>query len=255
MGSSLRVFAGAWAGVVALGAVAAAAFAGGAPTIAGAPLIPVGQEQVNALTGIDYWRVKLRQGDRLTVTYGPQKNYSWAGVCVYRPTVTDQMVATRRCDTSARTTGYETLTLTARPAGTWTIAVRPYPACSTTGVKSSGCIGGDVGYRLTANVQHETRIGLRAVNLARVGERVPLHGVLQGARGRVLLEASWDGGNEWTTVGIQRVNAGGQFTAVFDRGSRGRCVCARPSQRRSRTRAALPRSRCGSRRHATRLKR
>ena len=66
--------------MVALAAVVTSALAGGAPSIAAAPSIPLSQQQVNAVVGIDYWRVQLRAGDRLTVEYGPQKNYSYVEV-------------------------------------------------------------------------------------------------------------------------------------------------------------------------------
>src|SRR4051794_11821631 len=123
MGSLLRMLPGVGAGIFALGAVAAAAFAGGAPTIAAAPLIPVGQEQVNTVTSIDYWRVKLAQADRLTLAFAPQKNFSWVEVCVYRPDVTDDTVATRPCYASERGVSGESFTVTARPPGTWIVAV------------------------------------------------------------------------------------------------------------------------------------
>jgi hypothetical protein len=116
--------------------------------------------------------------------------------------VSDETVATRPCYASERTISGESFVVSARAPGRWTIAVRPYASNS-------------VGYRLTATVQHETRINMNGVNLARVGERVQLRGTLRGAHGRVLVEASWDGGQEWTTVGIERVKAGGKFAAVF----------------------------------------
>jgi hypothetical protein len=71
---------------------AAPAPAGGAPSIAAAPLIPVGPAyfepvtEVNAVKGIDYWRMKLRKGDLLTLDYAPRSNSAGVEVCVYRPT-------------------------------------------------------------------------------------------------------------------------------------------------------------------------
>lgn len=43
--------------------------AAGGRTIALAPTIPLGQEQLNTLNGIDFWRVPLEEGDRLTLRY------------------------------------------------------------------------------------------------------------------------------------------------------------------------------------------
>jgi len=73
MGQRTRSFSGACAAACVVAGTLAAAAAAGAPSIAAAPLISVGQQQVTAVAGIDYWRVRLRQGDRLTLQYGPQK--------------------------------------------------------------------------------------------------------------------------------------------------------------------------------------
>src|SRR5262245_11361731 len=92
-----------------------AADAGGAPTIAAAPLIAVGQAQVNAVAGIDYWRVRLREGDHLMLQYAPQKEFSWVEVCLYRPGVTDGTVASQRCYAGGQTLNHGSLTISARP--------------------------------------------------------------------------------------------------------------------------------------------
>src|SRR4051812_19179600 len=86
--------------------------------------------------------------------YGPQKEYSWVEVCVYRPDVTDVKAATQRCYATSHALSDTSFTVTARPAGTWSIGVRSYPACAVSGVTASGCAGASVAYRLTAKVQH-----------------------------------------------------------------------------------------------------
>src|SRR5919106_1288444 len=97
MGSGVRLVFGAFVVTVAL-AVGVAAFAGGAPTIAAAPRIPLGQLQVTATAGVDYWRVPLGVGDRLTLRFGPPPQKSgWVQVCVHRPDVTDETVGNQPC--------------------------------------------------------------------------------------------------------------------------------------------------------------
>ena len=212
MGSRKSVLAAASAAVVALAFGLTAALAGGAPTIAAAPSIPLAQEQVHAAVGIDFWRVNLREGDRLTLQYAPQKQGNWIEVCLYGPAVTDANVATERCAAGSQSSRENFLRLTARPAGTWTIAVRPYPGCSLSGgITSPSCKNAGIEYKLTATVKHQTSTTLRGPNLARVGQAVRFNGVLKGVRGRVLLQASWNGGG-WSTLGIRSVDGAGRFS-------------------------------------------
>jgi hypothetical protein len=215
MRGRVRAFGGACGALFAFASVTVGAAAGGAPSISAAPLISVGQQQINAVAGIDYWHVKLLQGDRLTLEYGPQKENHWVEVCVYRPGVTDTTVATDRCYAGSQSLRDDSLAVTARPSGVWTIAVRPYPGCSSSGgVTDPRCTNAGVEYKLTAIVQHETHMRLSAPNLVRAGERVRLSGALQGAHGRVLLETSLSNG-DWTTLNIERVDSAGRFAATM----------------------------------------
>ena len=212
MGSRKPVLAAVSAAIVALAFGLTAAFAGGAPTIAAAPLIPLGQEQVHAAVGIDFWRVSLREGDRLTLQYAPQKQNNYVEVCLYSPSVTDENVATQRCSAGSQSLRENFLRVTARPAGAWTIAVRPYPGCSLSGgITSPSCKNAGIEYKLTATVKHQTSTTLRGPNLARVGQTIRFNGVLKGVRGRVLLQASWNGGG-WSTLGIRSVDGAGRFS-------------------------------------------
>lgn len=207
---SIRILVAAGTAATAVAVGVTAAFAGGAPTIAAAPLIPLGQEQVHAAVGIDYWRVNVRDSDRVTLQYAPQKPFTWVEVCVYGPTVTDENVPSQRCQAGDQTLQEDFLRLTARPAGKWTIAVRPYPSCSTSGVTSPSCKNAGIEYKLTATVKHQTSTTLNGPNLAQVGQTIRFNGALKGVRGRVLLQASWNGGG-WTTLGIRSVDGGGRF--------------------------------------------
>jgi hypothetical protein len=207
----IRVSVAAGTAAVALTVGVAAAFAGGAPTIGAAPLIPLGQEQVHATVGIDYWRVNLREGDRLTLQYAPQKRNTWVEVCLYGPTVTDENVTTQRCQAGNQALQEDFLRVTARPAGRWTVAMRPYPGCSSAGITSPSCKNAGIEYKLTATVKHPTSTTLRGPNLAQVGQTIRFSGVLKGVRGRVLLQASWNGGG-WTTLGIRSVDSAGRFS-------------------------------------------
>src|SRR5262249_15637009 len=141
---------------------------GGAPTVASAPLLSPAREQVNAVAGIDYWRIALRAADRLTLHYGPQKSGQWVEGCLYEPGMPDALLATRRCYAGDQSIGDDSIVVTARKPGAWTLAVRPYPGCSMQGVTSSACANAAVEYRLTADVQHLTAITLKGPNLARV---------------------------------------------------------------------------------------
>ena len=177
-------------------------------------MIPLGQEQVHAAVGIDFWRVNVRDGDRLTLKYAPQKKNNWVEVCIYGPAVTDENVATARCQAGSQSTGENFLRITARGAGKWTIAVRPYPGCSTSGVTSPSCVNAGIEYKLTATVKHPTSMTLRGPNLARIGQTVRFSGVLKGVRGRVLLQFGWGGGG-WKMVGIRSVDGAGRFSTTM----------------------------------------
>jgi hypothetical protein len=190
----------------------AAGAAAGGPSVAAAPLLSSGREQVNAVAGVDYWRVKLRERDRLTIEYGPQKANEWVEVCVYRPGVSDSALVSARCYAGDQNTSDDALTLTARWGGVWTIAVRPYPGCSSSGLSDPRCTNAGVAYRLTATVRRPTETTLRGPNLVRRGELMRLSGALRGARGRVLLEISLDRG-AWQTLSIAPVDGAGRFSA------------------------------------------
>ena len=70
-----------------------AAAARGGRTIAEAPQIALGQQQLNSLNGIDFYRVALRSGDQLTLRYGPQQQFDWAEICLFQPGISDATVS------------------------------------------------------------------------------------------------------------------------------------------------------------------
>src|SRR4051794_21638757 len=122
MGLKLRLV-GLWATVVVLLAVGSGALAGGGRTIASAPTIPLGEEQLNSVNGIDFWRLPVQEGDRLTLRYGPQKQSDGVELCLLTPDVADTTVGNQACYATEREFGDDSLTLDARPGGLWTIAV------------------------------------------------------------------------------------------------------------------------------------
>ena len=134
--------------------------------------------------------VDLRESDRLTLQYAPQKRNTWVEVCLYGPTVTDENVMTQRCQAGSQAFQENFLRVTPRPAGRWTIALRPYPGCSSSGNTSPTCKNAGIEYKLTATFKHPTSMTLRGPNLAQLGQTIGLNGVLRGVRGRVLLQTS-----------------------------------------------------------------
>jgi hypothetical protein len=202
----MGVIGGAALAVVAL---ASAAFAGGGGTIAAAPTIVFGQQQMNTLNGIDFWRIPLKEGDRLTLRFGPQKSYSWLEVCLLAPDVTDSTVGNQACYAHQSALGDSKLTLDARPGGNWTLAVLPYPGCESEGVLNLRCNAG-VSYYATAFVKHPTRLTLRAPSISRTGGALDLSGTLTGSHGAVLIEQSWNGGT-WHSVAIAHPSSSGTF--------------------------------------------
>lgn len=197
--------------LAALGSVAVAA-GGGGRTIADAPQIPLGQQQLNSLNGIDFYRVTLRQGDQLTVRYGPQQSFRWAEICIFQPGVSDTTVGNQPCYAAKNTVTDDFFTLSARVSGDWVIAMVPYPGCDKNGFLDFRCTTG-LQYFLTAFVKHATSITLRAPNAVRHGAWLSLNGHLGGAAGSVVLDQSWDGGSHWSAFALKRVHSGGRFSA------------------------------------------
>ena len=194
-------------------AITATAIAGGGNSIATAPTLPSGQDQVNALNAIDFWRVPLKAGDQLTLRYGGQLNSSWVEVCLFQPAVTDATVGNQPCyakQTAYGAAGDGVLTISARSAGSWTIAVVPYPGCESGGILDLRCRVG-LQYHLTAYVKHPTHVAVTAPNLVRIGTWFTIRGRLSGVRGRVLLELSRDAGAHWTTLAIKATSGTGAF--------------------------------------------
>src|SRR5215210_6037171 len=110
------------------------ALGGGGRTMASAPMIPFGQEQLNTLNGIDFWRVPLREGDRLTLIFGPQQQGRWVEVCLLTPDVSDTTAGNQPCYARLADVSDNKTTLDARPGGNWTLAVLPYPGCESGGI-------------------------------------------------------------------------------------------------------------------------
>jgi hypothetical protein len=209
MGSSLRL---ALILIVAAAAcvAGAAALAGGGSTIASAPTIPLGEEQLNSLRGIDFWRIPLQENDRLTVRYGPQTYGNFVEICLLPPDVTDTTVGNQRCYETSSSFSDHDVTLDVRPGGLWTIALLPYPGCESNGILNLRCTSG-VSYHLTAYVKHRTRMTLHAPTIVRRGARFTAHGSLTGTRNPIIVQQSWNGGG-WSRVGVLRPSASGAFS-------------------------------------------
>jgi hypothetical protein len=188
------------------------ATAGGGRTIAEAPQIALGQQQLNSLNGIDFYRVALRTGDHLTLRYGPQHQYNWAEICLFQPGVSDTTVGNQPCYASKHTLSEDSFTVTARMPGDWVIAMVPYPGCERNGIIDLRCTTG-LQYFLTAYVKHETTMTLRAPNAIRHGSWLSVSGHLGGAAGLVVLDRSWDSGRHWSAFALKRVGSNGGFSA------------------------------------------
>jgi hypothetical protein len=188
-----------------------AASGGGGTTIAEAPQIALGQEQLNSVNGIDFYRVALRSGDQLTLRYGPQHQYSWAEICIFQPGISDTTVGNQPCYASKHTLSEDSFTVTARIPGDWVIAMVPYPGCERNGMLDLRCTTG-LQYFLTAYVKHETTMTLRAPNATRRGSWLSISGHLGGATGLVVLDRSWDGGRHWSAFALKRVRTNGRFS-------------------------------------------
>jgi hypothetical protein len=187
-----------------------AAAAGGGRTIAEAPQIALGQQQLNSLNGIDFYRVALRSGDQLTLRYGPQQQFNWAEVCLFQPGISDATVGNQPCYASKNTLSEDSFTVTARIPGDWVIAMVPYPGCERSGILDLRCSSG-LQYFLTAYVKHKTTLTLRAPNAIRRGSWLSVNGHLGGTTGLVVLERSWDGGSHWSAFALKRVGSNGRF--------------------------------------------
>ena len=133
----------------------------------------------------------------------------------------------------------ESLTLDARPAGLWTVAVlRPLANCESGGILNVRC-SSDVSYHLTAYVKHRTRVTVDAPNIARRNARFVVRGRLEGVRGSVLLEGSWNG-SKWSTVGVVRTSSTGAYQMPLRLKAAGRSGFARRTPRRRIMSEALP---------------
>jgi hypothetical protein len=186
------------------------AIGAGGRTIATAPTIQFGQQQLNTLNGIDYWRIPLKEGDRLTVDYGPQQSFNWVEICLQTPNVTDATVGNQPCYARQANVQESKLTMDARPGGLWTLAVMPYPGCDSGGIINPNC-GSSVSYTLTVYVKHQTHMTLRGPSITHRGSHITISGRLTGTRGSVLVEQSWNGGG-WATVGIAHPSVSGSFS-------------------------------------------
>jgi len=200
---------------------APATLAGGGHSISTAPQIPLGQQQVNSLNGIDFWRLSLRAGDVLTLRFGPQQRYKWVEVCVFQPGVSDTTVGNQPCYAHKTVDGDDDMELSAREPGLWAVALLPYPGdCESGGILNLRC-NSFVSYHLTAYVKHRTQLTLSVPNLVHLGSVFALRGRLSGgARGAVLIEGSWDGA-AWRTVGFARIRIGGAFKLTVRASRRG----------------------------------
>jgi hypothetical protein len=179
--------------------LAAAGLAGGGRTIAAAPTIALGEEQVNSVSGIDFWRISVRDNDRMTLRFGPDSG--WAELCLLTPDVTDTTVGNQRCYATKNAYSDTSMTLDVRPGGLWTIAMLPYSAnCESGGILNLRCTSG-VSYHLTAYVKHRTRMSLQAPTIARHGAKFYARGTLTGVHATVVLQQSWNGGG-WRAVSL-----------------------------------------------------
>jgi hypothetical protein len=209
MGLKLRLV-GLCATVVVLLAVGSGALAGGGRTIALAPTIPLGEEQLNSLRGIDFWRIPLQENDRLTLRYGPQSYGNFVEVCLLPPDVTDTTVGNQPCYDISNSFSDHDVTLDVRPGGLWTIAMLPYPGCESKGILDLRCTSG-VSYHLTAYVKHRTRMTLHAPTIVRRGARLTARGSLTGTRNPIIIQQSWNGGG-WSRGGVLRPSPTGAFS-------------------------------------------
>jgi hypothetical protein len=183
--------------------------AAGGRTIASAPPLPLGQQQLNSLDGIDFWKLHLSLGDRTTIRFGPQTNASYVEVCLLPPGVTDTTVGNTTCQTREAVLQDGSFTFDARPGGDWTVAVLPYPGCESSGILNLRC-NSFVSYYLTAFAKHVTHLSLRAPSVARRGSTFYANGQLAGAHGAVVAQQSWNGGR-WAASSLVRASASGAF--------------------------------------------
>jgi hypothetical protein len=202
-----------FAAAVAVAVLSGSAIGAGGRTIATAPTMPLGQQQLNTLSGIDYWRLPLKEGDRLTIDYGPQQQFNWVEVCLQTPDVTDATFGNQPCYARQANVQESKLTLDVRPGGLWTLAVVPYPGCDNGGIINPRC-GSGVSYFATVYVKHPTHMTLRAPSIAHRSSRITMTGTLTGTRGSVLVERSWNGGG-WGTVGIAHPASNGSFRVLL----------------------------------------
>jgi len=213
MGSRLRL-GSLWTAIIVLLILGSSALAGGGRTLESAPTILLGEEQLNSVSGIDFWRIALKDNDRLTLHYGGQSNGSGVEACLLTPDVTDATVGNQRCYDDERTFGDGSLTLDARPAGLWTLALFGYPSsCQSGGILNLRCTT-SVSYHLTAYVKHRTRMTLTAPSIVRHGARFSARGNLSGTRSKLLVQQSWNGGG-WRTAAVVKPGSNGAFSVRF----------------------------------------
>ncbi len=200
-------------------AVASAAVAGGGSSIAAAPELPLGQQQLGAPRGIDYWHVTLGGLDQLIVDYGYTGSSDQYGgkrleVCVVKPDVTDYTLKDARCATWNALDGGKAHTEFIAPIpGRWTVMVgKAYD------IGYGGCFSDDeiyptcqheTAYEITAYVKHYTQTSLSGPATAPTGTRVSLAGTVRGAvAGGVELQYRSRG---WHQDGVAKLRPDGTF--------------------------------------------
>jgi hypothetical protein len=195
------------------------AWAAGGRSIASAPTMQLGQEQRNAVNGIEYWRVPLKVGDRLTIRFGAQPGASGGvGVCLHAPGVTDSTIGNQPCSVTQfnGSSSAASFDVTATRTGAWVMAVH-YAYYGTSCVddgKLDPLCDRTVSYSLTAYVKHQIALSVTAPNLVRLGSKVTLNGrVTGGAKGSVLVEGYVD--NEWKTLSVGKLSRTGRFSLAF----------------------------------------
>jgi hypothetical protein len=198
-------------------ATAGGAEAGGGDSIAAAPELPIGQQQLNGKRGPDFWRVTLGAGDRIVANYGTTDDRLEIDLCLLSPAVTDFTLDRATCVKRRGTDSKTQLTHIANPGGRWTLLLQE---CTWTS-HPMRCLDTPIAYELTAYVQRYTVTTLAGSTRVRAGTVVVLQGRVRGvSTGRVEIAVRATG-KRWQATGNARIGRDSRFTTRLRLTSRG----------------------------------
>jgi hypothetical protein len=200
--------------VSALTLVSQAAYANGgtwpsnAPTMSPGVAVSGGAASVDTYTiccnspGVQYWKLPLSFGDRLTLNYENVTGRS-TGVCVLAPNVTDYTVGSADCVVEDQTdqSPRDQLTFTSPSDGAWLLAVYDASCCPVEAWA----------YTMTATVQHRTVVSALAPSHRHRGKRMVVHGQLAPAMQVPVQVQRKFGTAPWTTIATLTTAADGSY--------------------------------------------